>query len=569
MQQPNKGIISPGLKGLMLVQEGLRQLKEGQVSPQGPAGPTLAAQMAQAAAPQAAQNDPSMAPPPLGQEPEGEVANVAQNAGLGAAIQGQQQQQAQQAMMQMAQQQQAQQQPAMMASGGIAGLRADNMSHFKEGGVLGFAEGDKVPEPTEAELREASKPAGLLRQSMEKPTAAEIRTMLAAVADKTVPSEDVAKAYQDPSRQRDVPDITAEAYQDPSRTRDVSPKVGIATPRPSPTGGRPPAPTPAPAPAPAPIPSLASQANEAMSLAKPMVNPDQDKAREAVGEEIKARQAQGVPGGVYLQALLDAQQKRAKLSADDEAGAGGRGLAALFQGMMGRNEGASVTAHNEREKQRRRLDIAETLADKEKESAIRDVQAATATGNAEKKAAAYAKLATITQEGQKIQTQLAGQILGLAATNITAAANLEAQKLQNTSQEKIAAMQRAQAAMQHSLPSFEQKQVERLVKDQVAKGIPELAAREAVYKAIGKGNYAQEMRADTAQQAVDDKRIKEWGERLENMREAALIGTDPAKRAAFEKRKAEELGIPTKTGATPTPRTPQEQAYFDTYLKGK
>ena len=560
MQQPNKGIISPGLKGLMLVQEGLRQLKEGQVSTQGPAGPTLAMQMAQAAQqPQQPPQQPSMMPPPLGQEPEGDVANVAQNAGLGAAIQGQQQQQAQQAMMQMAQQQQqAQQQPAMMAGGGIAGLRADNMSHFKEGGVLGFAEGDKVPEPTEAELREASKPAGLLRQSMEKPTAAEIRTMLAAVADKTVPSEDVAKAYQDPSRQRDVPDITAEAYQDPSRTRDVSPKVGIATPRPSPTGDRPPAPTPAPAPA--PIPSLASQANEAMSLAKPMVNPDQDKAREAVGEEIKARQAQGVPGGVYLQALLDAQQKRAKLSADDEAGAGGRGLAALFQGMMGRNEGSSVAAHNEREKQRRRLDIAETLADKEKESAIRDVQAATATGNAEKKAAAYAKLATITQEGQKIQTQLAGQILGLAATNITAAANLEAQKLQNTSQEKIAAMQRAQAAMQHSLPSFEQKQVERLVKDQVAKGIPELAAREAVYKAMGKGNYAAGENAAEKAYANRREAYKDFAAQNPFM----MAEKDPAKIEAYNIRREEYADALAKAGTgappTPTPTPTPEQA---------
>jgi len=618
MQQPNKGIISPGLKGLMLVQEGLRQLKEGQVSSQGPAGPTLAMQMAQAAQqPQQPPQQPSMMPPPLGQEPEGEVANVAQNAGLGAAIQGQQQQQAQQAMMQMAQQQQAQQQPAMMAGGGIAGLRADNMSHFKEGGVLGFAGkddevGSKVPGPDEmtqgeydAEGKGLSKkdldrmaaqlavPGAMVRDIVSLPfnatakyllpesartgkdvelmpsTNRQHRVIMANQPDRAAPAAEdaeVAKAYQGPSRQREG-DTAAMAYQDQNRAKDVLQKVGIATPRPSPTGGRPPA--PAPAPPPAPIPSLASQANEAMGLAKPMANPDQDKAREAVEEAVKARQAQGVPGGVHLQALLDAQQKRARLSEQDEAGAGGRGLAALFQGMMGRNEGSSVAAHNEREKQRRRLDIAETLADKEKESAIRDVQAATATGNAEKKAAAYEKLATITQESQKIQAQLAGQILGLAGTNVTAAANLEAQKLQNTSQEKIAAMRERQAAMQHSLPSFEQQLVERLVKDQVARGIPELAARQAVYKAIGKGNYAQEMRADVAQQAVDDKRMKEWGERIENMREAASIGTDPAKRAAFEKRRAEELGIPSNTGATPTPRTPQEQAYFDTYLKGK
>jgi hypothetical protein len=105
-----------------------------------------------------------------------------------------------------------------------------------------------------------------------------------------------------------------------------------------------------------------------------------DKQAAAQEELNKLRAAQPAPNQVALQALLDAQQKRARLSEQDEAGAGGRGLAALFQGMMGRNEGASVAAHNEREKQRRRLDIAETLADKEKESAIRDIQAAKAAG---------------------------------------------------------------------------------------------------------------------------------------------------------------------------------------------
>jgi hypothetical protein len=446
----------------------------------------------------------------------------------------------------------------MMAGGGIAGLRADNMSHFKEGGVLGFAEGDKVPEPTEAELREASKPAGLLRQSMEKPTASEIRTMLAAVADKAVPPEDVAKAYQDPSRQRDVPDITAEAYQDPSRTRDVSPKVGIAASRSPSVGARPPVAPPAPSAPPPAAPNLASQFNEAMSLAKPMANPDQDKAREAVEEMVKARQAQGVPGGVHLQALLDAQQKRARLSEQDEAGAGGRGLAALFQGMMGRNEGSSVAAHNEREKQRRRLDIAETLADKEKESAIRDVQAATATGNAEKKAAAYEKLAAITQEGQKIQTQLAGQILGLASTNITAAANLESQRLQNISQEKIAAMRERQAAMTHSLPSYEQQLVERLVKTQVAGGVTELAAREAVYKAMGRGNYAA---GENAAEKAYQNRAKAFVD-FASQNPQMMMEKDPAKIADYNRRREEYADALAKagTGAPPTPTPTPEQA---------
>ena len=252
MQQPNKGIISPGLKGLMLVQEGLRQMQEGQVSPQGPAGPTLAAQMAQAAQPQQQQppQQPSMMPPPPGQmQPEGAVANVAQDAGIGAAIQGQQQQQAQQAMMQMAQQQQQaqRQQPAMMASGGIAGLRADNMSHFKEGGVLGFEAGGMPWYKKLMRNPEGDPDAG--RQA--------ILDALKAAALKAAPAEDsrlrqiigpseetVARqtAYADPSRAQDippavaatpdVPPVATDPYADPSRGRDVPPVARPPTPPP-------------------------------------------------------------------------------------------------------------------------------------------------------------------------------------------------------------------------------------------------------------------------------------------------------------------------------------------------
>lgn len=587
----------------MLVQEGLRQLKEGQVSTQGPAGPTLAMQMAQAATPQAAQGgapeeeQPSMMPPGNAMPQPTPVLGAAQQAGIGAAIQSQQQQQAQQAMMQMAQQQQqAQQQPAMMASGGIAGLRADNMSHFKEGGVLGFAGkdevGSKVPSSDEmAQPEYDAESTGLTKKDLKR-MAAQLGTPLAMLSDigqlpisaarkyllppseftgdkvemmpstnalhkiimenqanQTAPA-DVEAAYRDKNRARlDVPtDAVAAAYQDQSRAKDVLQKVGIATPRPSPMGGRPSEAPPAPPSAP---PSVTAQINEALNAIKAQTPPNPYLDKQAANQEelIKLRAAQPAPQEVALQALLDAQQKRAKLSAEDEAGAGGRGLAALFQGMMGRNEGSSVAAHNEREKQRRRLDIAETLADKEKESAIRDIQAAKAIGDKEKEAAGYEKLSTATMEGQKIQAQLASSALGLSSANITAAAHLEAQRLSNASHEKIAAMQRAQAAMQHSLPSYEQQMVEHLVKDQVAKGIPLLAAYEAVYKKLGKGNYAQEMRADTAQELADIKKKEAWNNQIENMREAAAIGTDPAKRAAFEQRRDRELGIPSNTGA--------------------
>ena len=225
----------------MRAQESLRHMMQaGQVSPQGPAGPTLAAQMAQAAAPQVAQNDPSMAPPPLGQEPEGEVANVAQNAGLGAAIQGQQQQDAQKALMQMAQQQQqAQQQPAMMASGGIAGLRADNMREFKEGGVLGFEDGGmpwykKLMRNPESESQDRKAILDALRTA---PAADSKLRKIIGPTEETVN----AQAYADPSRAQDIPPAVAattpppaaaDPYADPSRGRDVPPVARPPTPPP-------------------------------------------------------------------------------------------------------------------------------------------------------------------------------------------------------------------------------------------------------------------------------------------------------------------------------------------------
>ena len=272
MQQPNKGIISPGLKGLMLVQEGLRQMQEGQVSPQGPAGPTLAAQMAQAAQPQQQQQQPSMMPPPPGQmQPEGAVANVAQDAGIGAAIQGQQQQDAQKALMQMAQQQQQaqQQQPAMMASGGIAGLRADNMSHFKEGGVLGFAgpdgsylgskenyergnasaKSDEVLNEILGVERAKRQAASLAQEAALRQLPEEVRARAEAMRGERLPAApalasapvetaEIQKAYADPSRARDTPTApppppaAADPYADASRGRDVPPVARPPTPPP-------------------------------------------------------------------------------------------------------------------------------------------------------------------------------------------------------------------------------------------------------------------------------------------------------------------------------------------------
>jgi hypothetical protein len=228
--------------------------------------------MAQAAQPQQQQQQPSMMPPPPGQmQPEGAVANVAQDAGIGAAIQGQQQQDAQKALMQMAQQQQQaqQQQPAMMASGGIAGLRADNMSHFKEGGVLGFAgpdgsylgskenyergnasaKSDEVLNEILGVERAKRQAASLAQEAALRQLPEEVRARAEAMRGERLPAApalasapvetaEIQKAYADPSRARDTPTApppppaAADPYADASRGRDVPPVARPPTPPP-------------------------------------------------------------------------------------------------------------------------------------------------------------------------------------------------------------------------------------------------------------------------------------------------------------------------------------------------
>ena len=141
----NKGIVSPGLKSLMLINEGLRQLEESQVSPQGPEGlPTLAKQLAMAG--QQAQGQQVSLPSSVAQPI---MEDVAKKSTIGASVTAPIEGLPQQPVAGVPQPAQA------MAQGGIAGLRADNMRSFKEGGVLGFDGEDESEVP---KAKEAPKP---------------------------------------------------------------------------------------------------------------------------------------------------------------------------------------------------------------------------------------------------------------------------------------------------------------------------------------------------------------------------------------------------------------------------
>ena len=188
MQDPNKAVISPGLRGLMLVQQGLKELQEQGEVPAAGGLPTVLDQAKQAGAqalgaqqaPQQQMQQPGMTPPPQGpQAPEGGIAGIAQNAATGNNINDMKQKQAEQAMMQMAQQQQ-QQPTQMMASGGIAELPAGNMS-FNEGGIIPYAYGGGIDLST-SDIGVGGASAGAPTPALEE--SPEIAAILAKEAQK-------------------------------------------------------------------------------------------------------------------------------------------------------------------------------------------------------------------------------------------------------------------------------------------------------------------------------------------------------------------------------------------------
>jgi len=647
MQQPNKGIISPGLKGLMLVQEGLRQLKEGQVSSQGPAGPTLAMQMAQAA--QQPQQQPSMMPPPPGQaQPQqNPTADVAQDAGIGAAIQSQQQQQAQQAMMQMAQQQQqAQQQPAMMASGGIAALRADNLRHFKEGGVLGFAtepslvpsvlgsrenyekgnvknaEEDKILDAkADAEWAKRLEASKLLEESTMRDRAATMRSenlnlppaaptasgiqglinsqpnvvpqgvvKLPANRPEAVQSAQLPgsiaigaalKKMRDATNQRDSQTDFADAYTGPNQPRPpVAPVARPPVARPPvaqpPVANVPPPPA---APSSPPVPTAA----EAFAMANKTVPIEENefltKQKEAFEKANTLRNAQPAPGETALRALLDAQRERAALREKDEAGAGGRGLAALFQGMMGRNEGASVAAQDEREKQRRRLDITEALADKKEESVMRDIQAAQAAGNAEKEAAGWKDLAASKHEAQKTRAQVLGSVLGVSGNEIQAkgqlkveelrsANHIEVEKLRNASAEKLAAISRAHAEAVHKMGNYEQNKVAELVNQIAGPGadpLKRLAATTQVLQVLHPEKFVNVENTETKRLKLALEAGKNWDAAHTADLARAMNNPTLKQQLAIDRQKAVEAGSGLEDSTSAKSLTKEQKEFEEKY----
>ena len=494
--------------------------------------------------------------------------------------------------------------PPGMAGGGIAALRADNMSHFKEGGVLGFTgieeQGSRVPGPDEmaqgeydAEGKGLTKrdidrmaaqlavPGAMARDIVSLPfnatakyllpesahtgknvelmpsTNRQHKVIMANQPDRVAPASedaDIAKAYQDPSRQREG-DTTATAYQDSSRAKDVLQK-GIATPRPRPSVVRPDPVAGPNAPA-APEPSIMDMFTSMMKAGRDNAapTPDIDEARAKNREIDRLRAAQPLPGIEGLAAHRKAQAEEDRDNAELRSTEGSRALRAFTRGLENRDSDA-VGSQMEKFTSERAAARKSTENRAQLTSAIVDLQNAKAVGDAEKAAAAMEKIATLTSKEREINAGLTGHGMSMAASlgsaQIHAKAQIEAERMRNLSAEKLAAISRGHAETLHKLPNFEQTEVKRLVAEQVRNGIPEFAAYEAVYKAMGKGNYAA---GENAAEKAHANRLKAFAQ-YEAAHPGNMAEKDPVKIAEFNKAQeayADRLAAGVPSAPTPTP----------------
>lgn len=462
-----QAVIPDSFAALANLTRALEEFKKTQATPQGPAGPTVAMQATQAAqqaaqpsAPQPPEGQP--APPPGQPQPQQNgIAGIAQNAGIGAQIQAQQQQAAQQAMMAQAQQAQ---QPQQMAKGGIAGLNTHNMRGFKEGGVLGFARGEEVPdaEPTAAELEAASKAAGLLRQAFEKPAEnvdLQRAKTEAARANAILNQYGIIKKQNDPQGleaaqkdadaarkellsiisnqfygpqgerkntvegQKDTRDLPNAAPTSMIDTRDVQssrPPVAQAAARPVQQTPRPPAQT---------GPEAVEAMMERMQKYAPGVDTTEQRAE--INRLKQMRADQPLAGIEQLAAYRRAQEEYDTAAKERKESFGSRQFRELMRDMSMNRNGEGMARLGEEERKLTEADTTRRLTNAQLSGLIVDAQNAKKVGDQEKYIAAIKDVNTILKDNADRKAQISGQAgtIGANLYNTETMANLDRIKI--------------------------------------------------------------------------------------------------------------------------------------------
>jgi hypothetical protein len=432
-----QAVIPDSFAALANLTRALEEFKKTQATPQGPAGPTVAMQAAQAAeqasqpsAPQAPEGQP--APPPGQPQPQQNgIAGIAQNAGIGAQIQAQQQQAAQQAMMAQAQQAQ----PQQMASGGIAGLNAHNMHGFKEGGVLGYAGPDGSGPVPEAEgfaegeydqTRPNRSPMQLLRSVLGIPeSTADIKAKIEEQR-----ASDIAKLEADRAKNMssvqssDRPDrdaamvaiLQAQAQKEQQDTRKIQQPVGGGgkqTPRPPALTGP---------------ESVEGMIQRTQKYAQDV---DTTEQRNEVNRLNKMRADQPLAGIEQLAAYRRAQEEYDTAAKERKESFGSRQFRELMRDMSMNRNGEGMARVGEEERRLTEADTTRRLTNAQLSGLIVDAQNAKKVGDQEKYIAAIKDVNTILKDNADRKAQLAGQAgtIGANLYNTDTMANLDRIKI--------------------------------------------------------------------------------------------------------------------------------------------
>jgi len=551
MQHANKAVISPKLKGLMLIQQGLEAMKNAEPSEQGPAGPTVAGLAEDAGRKALGEQDPSAIA-----SPDSGIAGIAQNAATGNAIM-------------MAQQQQQQQQgppvaappqmppPPGMASGGIATLRADNMRGFKEGGVLGFAgptgsgpilsegfaEGDydqDSPNRTAFTLGPTEK---------QQAQRAEALAMVAAMQKKSAIDKVEAERAKNMAAAQfgDRPERDAARIQEFAEA-SAPPAAPVARPPAAPVA-RPPVAAQPTAPAQPAGPSGLEALRAGAIMGRDLMPTTDTSKMDKVQEELKAlRAAQPAPGIEALAAYRKAQAEEDALNAEARGTEGSRALRSLFRGFETRDPDAvSSTMAGFTKERRDAIKATENRA--QLTSAIVDLQNARAVGDKEKEAVYAKEVIALKQKDNEFKMygithglQSAGS---MEQAKITGAASIRAHE--------ITALSHASAQAAHDKTLFK---------------IAELAD-EAKRAGLSPKEVAAQARYIAA--TTHDEMLKSIAKRTENL---GLSDEDRAKAVKeyidWQNKLRAGAGLPSLSEpASAAPAAPTDRTAADAILKGK
>ena len=455
-----------------------------------------------------------------------------------------------------------------MASGGIAALRADNLRHFKEGGVLGFAEEPSlVPkptdaEPTDAELIAASRPAGTLRQSVEP-----VASIKEAVKNtfkngpkitnplpEAGPAPGVSLAEMlkyverhkgdrpgENARENKQAEIAA-AYSDPSRARlDTQspsrppPSAPIVRPVQGPGGN----PVPVPVAPAAPEQSLVDQIKGLRGAFDETESPDITEFRNQNKETKRLLAAQPLPGIEGLEAHRKAKEESLANLAELQKERGWNSLRAAVRGFELRDSGDSLAASDKDYKAQR--DTLQKSAEDRGQliSKLTDLQNAKAAGDSEKVAQLSKETAGLVAAQKKTQADALSHGIGALGTmnsaSIHAKAQLEAERMRGASAMELEKMKERHAAIAKTMGSYEQQQVDAAVKKLMKDNpmVDELAARETVLRVFQPQHYVGSESADQRARKAVQTAMSDWDKNNQ-----LLATSNPA---AYKTMRAERL----------------------------